>query len=66
MWRVIDRVRWRRAKAFIAFVCWLGAVVCAGGLEGDATTSVPSVAGFITFISASALLTFNILREDRR
>jgi len=66
MVRVVDRAKWRRAKALASFLCWLGAVVCAGGLEGDATTPVPSVAGFITFISASALLTFNILRENDR
>ncbi len=66
MWRVVDRVRWRRTKAFTAFVCWLGALVCAGGLEGGASEPIPSVAGFITFISASALLTVNLFREDRR
>lgn len=65
MWRVIDVARWRRTKGFVAFLCWIGALGCAGGLEGDATTGIPSLAGFITFISASALLTFNIFREDR-
>ncbi len=66
MWRVVDRVRWRRTKAFTAFLCWLIALGCAGGLEGDETEPIPSVAGFITFITASALLVYNLLREDAR
>lgn len=62
--RVVDQARWTRTKGFVAFLCWLVALGCAGGLEGE--ESIPSVAGFITFISASALITWNIFKQDRR
>jgi len=58
--------RWTRTKVIVTAICWLGALACAGGLEAEGTEPIPSVEGFVFFISITAALTYNLIKTDKR
>jgi hypothetical protein len=64
--RVTNWQRWQRTKGVTAVVLFLIALGCIGGLEGDATTPIPSFSGFLLFISLSFALMMNITERLRQ
>lgn len=64
--RVVDWQKWQRAKAIGAAISALIAVACAGGLEGDATTPIPSVAGFVFFIAVAISFAVSFAKHDNQ
>ena len=66
MIHVTNWQRWTRTKVVVAAICWLAALVCAGGLEAEGVEPSPSVEGFVFFISISGALTYNLIKNDRR
>lgn len=65
MLHVVDRTRWRRTKAFGAFALWCVALACAGGLESEPETPIPSVGGFFVAMGFCVLIAINIAREEK-
>lgn len=63
--RVTNWKRWQRTKGIIAFVLFLGAIGFAGGLEGDATTPIPSPIGFLICLAFSFALMLNVSKRTR-
>ena len=63
---VKDWQRWTRTKVVVTAIRWLAALACAGGLEAEGTEPIPSVEGFVFFISITTALTYNLIKNDRR
>lgn len=64
--KVTNWHNWQRAKVIGAAITCLGAIACAGGLEGDASTPIPSPVGFIFFISIAVSFTASFIKHDHR
>ena len=63
--RVTNWKRWQRTKGIVSFVLFLSAIGFAGGLEGDATTPIPSPIGFLICLALSTALMLNVSKRIR-
>ena len=63
--RVTNWRKWQRTKTIVGFACFFTALGCAGGLEGNPTDPIPSIEGFVVFISLATAIMFNVTKYAR-
>lgn len=64
--KVTNWRRWQRTKGIAGAVCFIIALGCAGGLESEGAEPIPSVEGFVIFLSLSMALMLNVTKHMRR
>jgi len=53
-----------RSRGWLGFAFILGAIIFAGGLEGDASSPIPSPFGFLIFFGIGAYLILTSIPYD--
>ena len=53
-----------RLRGSLGFAFLIGAIVCMGGFEGDASTPIPSPLGFLILFGISAYLILTSIPHD--